>query len=138
MDTKTVSKKLHAYVIFIADLSELMKIIVSPLFVIYLLIYIYIIFYFKHSWYCCVYFHCKWHLCQDPYKKSMTQIKQCLAVNLILNLLYSESMQSIDNDDKKMFKLKSILEMYQPSCMYITTISNGSDFTETFVCCRDN
>ena len=40
MDTKTVSKKLHAYVIFIADLSELMKIIVSPLFVIYLFIYI--------------------------------------------------------------------------------------------------
>ena len=40
MDTKTVSKKLHAYVIFIADLSELMKIIVSPLFVIYLVIYI--------------------------------------------------------------------------------------------------
>ena len=39
MDTKTVSKKLHAYVIFIADLSELMKIIVSPLFVIYLFIY---------------------------------------------------------------------------------------------------
>lgn len=40
MDTKTVSKKLHTYVIFIADLSELMKIIVSPLFVIYLFIYI--------------------------------------------------------------------------------------------------
>ena len=40
MDTKTVSKKLHAYVIFLADLSELMKIIVSPLFVIYLVIYI--------------------------------------------------------------------------------------------------
>ena len=40
MDTKTVSKKLHTYVIFIADLSELMKIIVSPLFVIYLVIYI--------------------------------------------------------------------------------------------------
>ena len=40
MDTKTVSKKLHAYVIFIADLSELMKIIVSPLFVIFLFIYI--------------------------------------------------------------------------------------------------
>ena len=43
MDTKTVSKKLHAYVIFIADLSELMKIIVSPLFVIYF--YIYILFF---------------------------------------------------------------------------------------------
>ena len=40
MDTKTVLKKLHTYVIFIADLSELMKIIVSPLFVIYLFIYI--------------------------------------------------------------------------------------------------
>ena len=40
MDTKTVLKKLHTYVIFIADLSELMKIIVSPLFVIYLVIYI--------------------------------------------------------------------------------------------------
>ena len=46
MDTKTVSKKLHAYVIFIADLSELMKIIVSPLFVIYLFIYIYIYIFF--------------------------------------------------------------------------------------------
>ena len=45
MDTKTVSKKLHAYVIFIADLSELMKIIVSPLFVIYLFIYMYISFF---------------------------------------------------------------------------------------------
>ena len=48
-------------------------------------------------------------------------------------------MQSTDDDDdKKMFTLKSILEMYQPSCTYITTISNGSDFTETIVCCRDN
>ena len=45
MDTKTVSKKLHAYVIFLADLSELMKIIVSPLFVIYLFIYMYISFF---------------------------------------------------------------------------------------------
>lgn len=40
-------------------------------------------------------------------------------------------MQSTDDDDKKMFKLKSILEMYQPSCMYITTISNGSDILQS-------